>query len=309
MAAAKIIAATTENNGLNWIYERARLEGWGPARTDLKIYSQIDPNGFFISILNNEIIGCISGVRYDESYGYIGYFIVHPDFRGQGYGYQLWNHAMGYLENRLIGLDGVLEQIPRYENAGFQITHYHQRYHGGELTTEIMTTVREFGRGNVSPAHDLVELMNFDSSFFPSPRPSWLHSLITDPTIICLVARDETTNALLGYAAIRPCESDQYRIGPLFATNLEAAVRLLHSLISHIISLSTSDEGSGAAVSYLIDLPDCNEATHSLVQLFQLTEQFSCARMYRYPPSTSALSAAVRVDWNGVFGVSSLEVG
>ncbi len=47
--------------------------------------------------LNNELIGCISAIAYDNAYGFIGFYIVVPEYRGKGFGLQLWNYSMNYL--------------------------------------------------------------------------------------------------------------------------------------------------------------------------------------------------------------------
>ncbi|MGI0482044.1 GNAT family N-acetyltransferase [Geminocystis sp. CENA526] len=91
---------------INW----AKKEGWNPGKYDLKTFYHTDSQGFFIGKLNNESIGCISAISYDEYFGFLGFYIVKSDFRGKGYGIQLWRHALSHLKERNIGLDGVVAQ-------------------------------------------------------------------------------------------------------------------------------------------------------------------------------------------------------
>ena len=78
-------------------------EGWNPGLHDAGAFWTTDSNGFFAGMLDNRMIGCISAVRYGDSYGFIGFYIVSPEYRGQGRGLQLWNRAVDFLAGRTIG--------------------------------------------------------------------------------------------------------------------------------------------------------------------------------------------------------------
>jgi hypothetical protein len=47
-------------------------------------------------------------VRYDSSFGFLGFYIVKPEMRGRGYGYQIWQAGMERLEGCTVGLDVLL---------------------------------------------------------------------------------------------------------------------------------------------------------------------------------------------------------
>ncbi len=63
----------------------AAAEGWNPGLQDADCFYGTDPTGFLMGFLNNEPIASISAVKYGESFGFIGFYIVKPGFRGQGY--------------------------------------------------------------------------------------------------------------------------------------------------------------------------------------------------------------------------------
>ena len=69
-----------------------------------------EPGGFLIGELRDEPVGCISAVSYGGRYGFIGLYIVRPEYRGRGYGLRLWQAAMARLEGHNVGLDGVVAQ-------------------------------------------------------------------------------------------------------------------------------------------------------------------------------------------------------
>ena len=56
----------------------AAAEGWKPGVCDAQAFYETDPEGFFIGLLNDEPIGCISAVSYKGRFGFIGLYIVAP---------------------------------------------------------------------------------------------------------------------------------------------------------------------------------------------------------------------------------------
>jgi ribosomal protein S18 acetylase RimI-like enzyme len=36
-------------------------------------------------------------VKYGESFGFMGFYIVKPAYRGQGYGMQIWNTGLNHF--------------------------------------------------------------------------------------------------------------------------------------------------------------------------------------------------------------------
>lgn len=85
----------------------AAAEGWNPGHQDADCFYQGDRQGFFVGLLDGEPIATISAVKYNQEFGFIGFYIVKPEYRGQGYGWQIWQRALDYLQGCNIGLDGV----------------------------------------------------------------------------------------------------------------------------------------------------------------------------------------------------------
>ncbi len=71
----------------------AAEEGWNPGIHDGRCFYATDPNGFFVGELDGELVGSISAVAYDDSFGFIGLYIVKPEFRGKGIGTRLGRRA------------------------------------------------------------------------------------------------------------------------------------------------------------------------------------------------------------------------
>ncbi|MFS0520242.1 GNAT family N-acetyltransferase, partial [Nostoc sp. UIC 10607] len=153
----------------------AASEGWNPGRYDAQSFYQTDESGFLLGELNGEPVGCISAVAYDQHFGFLGFYIVKPQFRGQGLGMKIWKTAMKHLgADRNIGLDGVVAQQDNYNKSGFQIAYNHIRYEGvggGVVPAGIVEL-------KTVPFEDLVA---YDCQLFPSKRSLFLRHWIEQP--------------------------------------------------------------------------------------------------------------------------------
>lgn len=71
---------------VNQLVEWAAGEGWNPGLRDAELFWDTDPEAFIAAELEGELIGggCITS--YEGQYGFMGFFIVRPQYRGQGLG-------------------------------------------------------------------------------------------------------------------------------------------------------------------------------------------------------------------------------
>jgi GNAT superfamily N-acetyltransferase len=268
---------------LNW----AAQEGWNPGLQDAAAFYAADLNGFLIAELEGEPIGCISAVCYGAQFGFIGLYIVRPQWRGRGYGMQLWETAWQGLTNRLdqegssIGLDGVLEREATYRQAGFKAAYRHIRHVCHPLSSDPVSN-EVIPLANVP----LEAIALYDAECFPASRPQFLEPWIRLAGAAYGVMEHER---LVGYGVLRPCHQG-FKIGPLFAETLEVAESLFRALTHH---------AGGQPV--FIDIPDANSALPVLVERYQLQPVFTCVRMYWGSEPT--------LDVERIFGVTTLELG
>ena len=109
---------------LDLAVEWAAAEGWNPGLYDADSFYAADPTGFLIGLLNDEPIAVISVVKYGQAFGFLGFYIVRPEYRGQGYGEQLLRHLAKICVERNYGrlewsvLDWNVRAIDFYKSLG-----------------------------------------------------------------------------------------------------------------------------------------------------------------------------------------------
>jgi len=273
---------TMSRKEVNIAIEWAAAEGWNPGLHDAECYFTADPNGFLIGLIDDEPIATISVIKYGDSFGFIGFYIVRPEYRGKGYGIQIWNAGLKYLEGRNIGLDGVVAQQDNYKKSGFKLAYRNIRYEG-------------IG-GCSLPDSEIVQLStlpfetidSYDRPFFSENRSRFVCSWINQPE--CHSLGIMQNGKLSGYGVIRECRVG-YKIGPLFADDPEIAESLFLALKSKVKSTDP----------VFLDIPEVNQSAVALAERHNMKVSFETARMYSVEMPD--------IPINRLFGVTSFEIG
>lgn len=284
VAAYPFTVRTMTRDDLDVAVEWAAAEGWNPGLYDGDVFYETDPQGFLAGEVNGELMASISAISYGDKFGFIGFFIVHPEYREKGYGIQLWKAAMAKLSGRNVGLDGVVAQQENYAKSGFKLAYRNIRFE----------TVSAVGKDTkVSACLVPLSSLPFDSvntydvARFPAPRPVFLQHWISRPATVALGYVQD--GDLRGYGVIRPCRTG-YKIGPLFGESEAVADELFRALLAH---------ATGEKV--YLDPPEPNALAMALVKRYGMTPVFETARMYTGPMPEVPLSR--------IFGVTSFELG
>jgi hypothetical protein len=261
----------------------AAAEGWNPGLNDADCFYSADPKGFFIGLLDDEPVGCISAVAYGQTFGFLGLYIVRQKFRGRGFGIGLWRQGMEYLEGRNVGLDGVLLQQENYKKSGFKLTHRSVRYQGTVAGDE------KFNPGIVLLSEvPIDDLLRYDELHFPDQRGRFLKKWVAQPNSLALgLVGDE---GLSGYGLLRRCRLG-FKIGPLFAENEKIAESLFSALAG----------GAEEGAPVFLDVPEPNHAALRLAERHGMEKTFETARMYTKGDPGLPL--------RNIFGVTTFELG
>jgi GNAT superfamily N-acetyltransferase len=277
------IIRTMRREDIDMAVEWAAIEGWNPGLHDADCYHAADPHGFLMGLLGDEPVATISVVRYGGSFGFLGFYIVKPAFRGKGYGMRIWNSGLEYLAGCSIGLDGVVAQQDNYKKSGFNLAYRNIRYEGT-------------GSGDAPPNAQIVQLRSlpfeivdaYDRPFFPANRSRFIQSWISQSD--CDALGIMHNGRLAGYGVVRRCRSG-YKIGPLFADRPELAEALFMALKSRTLP----------SQPLYLDVPEVNREAMALAQRHDMKASFETARMYT--------GQQPEMPVNRIFGVTSFEIG
>jgi GNAT superfamily N-acetyltransferase len=263
--------------------EWAAAEGWNPGLADAKCFASVDSQGFLIGELDGQPAATISIVNYDDRFAFLGFYIVRPDLRGNGFGWRIWQAAMAHAGKRTVGLDGVLAQQDNYRKSGFALAHRNIRYGGKILTSGSKAHPGILGLKDIP----LSIIAANDINVFPAQRLEFLRAWVEAP--------EHTSRALLrdgdlvGWGVIRPCRRG-FKVGPLFANDRTAAEAVLDALLADV------DGGE-----IFLDVPQPNHAAVPLAGERGLRPMFETARMY------TGFIRPVRLE--RIFGITTFELG
>lgn len=273
---------TMTRTELGTAVEWAAREGWNPGLDDAEAFFVADSEGFLQAERGGEVVGTISAVKYGKDFGFVGFYIVNPRERGHHHGWLLAEQALTRLEERRIGIDGVLAKQRQYAKFfGFEFAYRNLRYGGavaGRAGVPEIVPVRNL-------SFDVVA--SYDRRFFPAEREAFLRAWLVMPhaTALGWIEGGE----LRGYGVIRECR-EGFKIGPLFADRAEIAEPLFLALC----------EGTSGQPVFL-DVPEVNVAAVALAQRHGMKEVFATARMYR--------GGIPALPMDGIFGVTTFELG
>jgi len=264
-----------------------RAAGWNPGLHDASTFLTADPDGFLLGVLDGRPIACVSAVRYDDSFGFFGCYLVDPNFRGMGYGLAIHEAGRRRLAGCTQGGDGVLENVEKYRRIGREFAYRNARYQGVRDAARLLVSPR------VCPAQEVsfAGITSLDRACFPAARIRFLDAWITQPDAHALVVpRDGDSQSAEGFGVIRRCFTG-WKIGPLFSRDSETAHALFTALIARI----------PVGDPFFLDIPEPNRSAFDLVRRFGMTEVFATARMYTGP------FPVIQLDW--IFGVTTFELG
>jgi GNAT superfamily N-acetyltransferase len=261
----------------------AGSEGWNPGLSDAECFSATDPEGFFCAEADGKIVGTVSVVNYDDRFSFAGLFVVDPAYRAKGIGMQLYRYAMQHAGLRIVGGDGVVAMVDKYQKNGGLFLHYNNaRYEGvggGEMPDGLV------------PIRDVnfEDLAVYDAAHFPARRERFLRCWIGQKGHYGLVLLD-LYGKISGYGVRRVCHTG-HKIGPLFACDRVTAEKILDGLVAGI-----------PGEQFYLDIPVPNVAAVALVQDRKMTPVFYTARLY-------STRDAVPLPLDEVFGVTTFELG
>jgi len=272
--------------GLQTLVMWAETEGWNPGPYDAEAYWATDPEGYYGYFHNEKLIGGGSVVSYNGEFGFMGFFIVKPEYRSKGLGKKLWYQRRDLLLSRLkpdasIGMDGVLAMQDFYVKGGFKIAFRDERH---EKIGESYTIDKNISLINND---DLEEILEYDSRHFGTMRKQFMVHWLNLPKTKAF--KCTTEGIIVGLAILRKANKG-YKICPLFADNEIIAEELYKVCLNSAIEEPV-----------YLDIPIINKSAVALINKYNTTYVFECARMYHGEPP--------KINMNNIYGITTFELG
>ena len=191
--------------------------GWNQTEADWRRLIELEPNGCFAAIENDQLVGTTTTTTYGDDLAWIGMVLVDPQHRRRGIATTLMETALAYLEGKVavIKLDATAEGSPVYEKLGFKTESLVERWRGTGQSGS-------FERENTTI--NLDELLALDRRAFDADRSRLIKSLI-DASILFSDGS--------GYALARAGTKAAY-IGPVVTTDAAQIENLLDRVLVHL---------------------------------------------------------------------------
>lgn len=250
-------------------------EGWNPGLADAEAFHASDPEGFFLTLVNEEPVAAISVVNHDPGHAFLGLYLCRPEWRGRGIGYTTWMHGLDHAGSRSVGLDGVPAQQDNYRVSGF-VRNGASLRHEGRLPAQRSEAIR------LSTPEDLPALMALDARAIGHARPRFLTAWLRGESEVRETRVLEGDGEICGFATWRACGTGT-KIGPVIAPGTVEALALIADIAAR------RPDGP-----LIVDVPEANTALRRELEQAGFTVPFSTARMYRGPaPETGATLQAI----------------
>lgn len=243
------------------------------------------------------VVGSVSAVRWSETFGFMGLYIVRPGYRGNGYGLQLWAEGLKHLGDRAIGLDAVSSRVSSYESSGFVLAYANQRYVGNADSWRAWEprSGPDDGSDRIhihdldqSSTDEMDQLVDLDARTGPGRRSHYVRSWATQSGARVRVALSNE-GAVVGWVVCRPCRIG-WRIGPLLAPTAHVAESLMRSVLDGLGPQEIS-----------IDIPEPAAAAQDLALRHGMIPTSVTHRMYKGRPA--------HYDPHALFAITSPELG
>jgi hypothetical protein len=247
-----------------------------------------------MSFRESRPVAGISIVSQNTGAAFLGLYICHPDYRGQGLGWELWQWAMARHADQVIGLDGVPEQQANYARSGFAPMHRTIRYQGlvdvrkPGLMPDYSVASGTIEALTVVIPETLQSIVELDAAIGGTRRTAFIDAWI-QPAKSRVTVAAYTDGVLAGFTTIRQCRQG-HKIGPLLASDTPTAHQLLVTAVMKV-----------GASEIILDVPEPNGQAMQMAESLGLSPVFETARMYR--------GRQPGMDLSRIYGVGTLELG
>ncbi len=268
MERAKIRIRQMQVNDLNAAMQIKNTDNWNQTEEDWLFLLHSNPEYCLVAILENQVIGTVTAINYQNKVAWIGMMLVSTDFRGIGVSKLLLNTIIHKLKDcASIKLDATPAGIPVYKKLGFLKEYEIDRMVSTRLHT-MDNNQQDETISCLSPLleSDISNIASLDKSLFGVNRTDLIRFLLSSRKEICLQIKEG--NQLKGYVLGRN-GSNYIQIGPVMTYSTPLAQKLLYEVFRRL-------KGQPLVLDVLSDKLELKEWLHSN----GFTSQRNFTRMY-----------------------------
>jgi ribosomal protein S18 acetylase RimI-like enzyme len=191
---------------------------------DLRLYRQIQPDGWFAATQEEHLIGMVGAANYG-AFAHVGLMAVHPEAQRQGVGLALMQFLLAELEKQqvpLVMLDSSKAGRPLYDKLGF-VAYDETLVYQRQRNDAVLDRPAHIQCISV---HELDELAKSDTSVFGADRRKVLQVLLDVFPERAFMRLDEH-GRLVGYLF-----AQKNRIGPWVMLQPGHAEELLQAALA-----------------------------------------------------------------------------
>jgi len=204
------------------------LAGWNQTESDWRTLLQLEPNGCFAAVLDEELVGTTTTTCYGSDLAWVGMVLVRPEKRRAGIATKLLESALHYLDTKVstVKLDATADGKHVYERLGFEV----------ESLIERWSRKGEAVRLDVQPetvdSDTRRQILQLDRTAFGADRSKLLNALLASSCVRPGVTTTEA-GSVAGYALARSGSTAAY-IGPVVSWERSAAAGAIDQVLEQL---------------------------------------------------------------------------
>lgn len=200
-----------------------RQAGWNQTNADWQRILAYEPEGCFVAVLDEQIVGTVTSTCYSTDLAWIGMMLVDDSHRRRGIATQLMTTCLQSLRSRGIGcikLDATPLGEPVYQLLGFQREWTFHRW-SLRFTDNLRGNVSQPASIGLEPGVTARIDPNLDHMAFGVDRTNWLDQLQRD---------SKTIASPNGFGMMRVGQLADY-LGPIVAKRPTDAEQIIRALL------------------------------------------------------------------------------
>ncbi len=216
-------------NDYGFAVDLANTMDWGMETADFRFNQNLEPEGCLTLFDDSNLVGIATCIGFGKA-GWFGNLIVKPEYRKQGAGRLLLEHAINHLKGKgveTIGLYAYQHLKKFYAKSGFKADIDLTVMHNNKIQPA------DWNPPNFEAEPDFSALNRFDTQFFGADRSNLLKAIMQEKTNLCYASIDG--KEVDGYVLAKVSES-MAEVGPLVCNpyKSEVAVELLKAAFTKL---------------------------------------------------------------------------